>query len=82
MDDWDDIAEKYRNMEDITDADYKPLNIIWEDYTLKNSGQYHHLYIHSHNRFLAADVFINFRNKCIEIYKLNSLIFLSAPRLA
>ena len=28
---------------------------------------------------LLADVFENFRNKCIEIYELNSAHFLSAP---
>ena len=30
---------------------------------------------------LLADVFENFRNKCIEIYELNSAHFLSAPGL-
>ena len=32
--------------------------------------------------FLLADVFENFRNKCIEIYKLDPAHFLSAPELA
>ena len=32
--------------------------------------------------FLLADVFENFRNKCIEIYELDPAYFLSAPRLA
>ena len=31
---------------------------------------------------LLADVFENFRNKCIEIYKLDSTYSLSAPGLA
>ena len=31
---------------------------------------------------LLADVFENFRNMCIEIYKLDPTHFLSAPRLA
>ena len=31
---------------------------------------------------MLADVFENFRNKCIEIYELNTAHFLSAPRLA
>ena len=31
--------------------------------------------------FLLADVFENFRNKCIEIYKLDPNHFLSAPGL-
>ena len=32
--------------------------------------------------FLLADVFENFRNKCIEIYELDVANFLSAPVLA
>ena len=32
--------------------------------------------------FLLADVFENFRNNCIEIYKLDPVHFLSAPGLA
>ena len=31
---------------------------------------------------MFADVFENFRNKCIEIYKLDPAHFLSAPQLA
>ena len=31
---------------------------------------------------MFVDVFENFRNKCIEIYKLDPAQFLSAPRLA
>ena len=31
---------------------------------------------------MLADVFENFRNKCIEIYELNPAHFLSAPGLA
>ena len=33
------------------------------------------------NTFLLADVFENFRNKCIEIYELDPVHFLSAPGL-
>ena len=31
---------------------------------------------------LLADVFENFRNKCIEIYELDPAHFLSAPKLS
>ena len=34
------------------------------------------------NTLLLADVFENFRNKCIEIYELDSAHFLSAPGVA
>ena len=37
--------------------------------------------IFERDTLLLADVFENFRNKCIEIYELNSAHFLSAPGL-
>ena len=48
---------------------------------LKNLGDYHGLYVQS-DTLLLADVFENFRSKCIEIYKLDPAHFLSAPGLA
>ena len=42
---------------------------------------YHYLYVQS-NTLLFPDVFENFRNKCIEIYELDSAPFLSASGLA
>ena len=44
-------------------------------------GEYHDLYVQSDTLFFA-DVFENFRDKCIEICKLNPAHFLSAPGLA
>ena len=52
-----------------------------ELFKLKNLGEYHGLYVQS-NTFLLADVFENFRNKCIEIYELDPAHFLSATGLA
>ena len=48
---------------------------------LKNLGDYHDLYVQC-DTLLLADVFENFRNKCIEIYELDPAHFLSAPGLA
>ena len=39
------------------------------------------MYVQS-NTLLLSDAFENFRNKCIEIYKLDPAHFLSAPGLA
>ena len=50
-------------------------------FEIKNLGEYHDLYIQS-DTLLLADVFENFRDKCIEIYELNPAHFLSAPGLA
>ena len=43
--------------------------------------EYHDLYVQS-DTLLLADVLENFRNKCIEIYELDLVPFLSAPELA
>ena len=44
-------------------------------------GDYHDLYVQC-DTLLLADVFENFRDKCIEIYELDPAHFLSAPGLA
>ena len=44
-------------------------------------GEYHNLYVQS-DTLLVADMFENFRNKCLEIYGLNPIYFVSAPGLA
>ena len=46
----------------------------------KNLGDYHDFYVQI-DTLLLADVFENFRNKCIEIYELDPVYFLSAPGL-
>ena len=69
------------NLENITDKDYEHVKKVWEAFEIKNLGEYHDLYVQC-DTFLLADVFENFRNKCIEIYKLDPAHFLSAPGLA
>ena len=54
---------------------------VFEEFKLKNLGDYHDLYVQS-DTLLLADVFENFRNKCIEIYELDPAHILSAPGLA
>ena len=54
---------------------------MFEEFNLKRLGDYHDLYVQS-DTLLLADVFENFRNKCIEIYELDPAHFLSAPGLA
>ena len=44
-------------------------------------GEYHGLYVQSETTLLA-DVLENFRDKCLEIYELDSAHFLSAPGLS
>ena len=69
------------NLEDITDKDYEYAQKVREVFEIKNLGEYHDLYVQS-DTLLLADVFGNFRDKCIEIYELGPAHFLSAPGLA
>ena len=64
-----------------TDKDFANAQKVFEEFKLKNLGDYQDLYVQS-DTLLLADVFENFRNKCIEIYELDSAHFLFAPRLA
>ena len=68
-------------MEDITDADYVHAKRVCKDFEIKNLGEYHDLHVQS-DTLLLADVFENFRNMCINIYKLDPAKFLSTPGLA
>ena len=68
------------NLEDITDKDYAHAQKVWELFEIKNLGEYHDLYVQCYT-LLLADVFQNFRDKCIEIYGLDRTHFLSAPGL-
>ena len=50
---------------------------MFEEFKLKNLGGYHYLYV-QRDTLLLTDVFENFRNKCIEKYKLDPAHFLFA----
>ena len=69
------------NFENIIDKDYTHAQKMFEELKVKNLRDYHDLYVQS-DTLLLADVFENFRNKCIEIYELDSAHFLSGPGLA
>ena len=55
--------------------------IIFKIFNLKNLGGNHDLHVQS-DTLLSADVFENFRNKCLEVYELDPAHFLSLPGLA
>ena len=65
-----------RNLENITDKDYEHVKKVWREFEIKNLGEYHELYVQC-DTLLLADVYENFRNKCIEMY--DPAHFLSAP---
>ena len=69
------------NMEVITSVDYRHAKRVYKEFKLKNLSGSHDLYV-QRDTLLLADVFENFRNKCIEIYELDPAHFMSAPGLA
>ena len=91
MDDWDrsdeeklpDKSDFYSslNMEEISEIDYRHPKKVFNKFNIKNLGEYHDLYAQN-DTLLLADVFENFRNICLKIYKLDPTYFLSAPGLA
>ena len=66
------------NNEHITDEDYEHAQKVWSTFKIKNLREYHDLYVQS-DTALLADLFENFKGKCIELYRLDSAHFLSAP---
>ena len=69
------------NLEDIADVNYRHAKRVFKNLNKKNLGDYHDFYVQS-DTLLLTDVFENFRNKCIEMTKLDPAPFLSVPRLA
>ena len=69
------------NLENITDKDYTHAQKVVEVFGIKNRGEYHDLYVQC-DTLLLADMFENFRDKCIKIYQFDPAHFVSAPGLA
>ena len=61
--------------------DYRHGNNVFKRFKLKNLGEYHDLFVQS-DTLLLADVFEDFRNKCLEVYELDRAHILSLPGLA
>ena len=68
-------------MENIVDINYILGNNVFKIFKLENLGDYHDLYVSSDTLSLA-DVFENFRDKCVKVYELDPTHFLSLPGLA
>ena len=69
------------NLEDVTDKDYAHAQKVWEVFETKDRGEYRDSYVQC-DTLLLADVFGKFRDKCIEIHKLDPAHFLSVAGLA
>ena len=67
--------------EGISDEDYERVKKVWELFDMKILQDYHDLY-NVTDVLLLADVFENFRNICMENYKLDPAHYFTAPGLA
>ena len=68
------------NMSDISKYDYEHVQKVGKEFKLKNLGEYHDLYLKT-DVLLLSNVFEEFRNKCMNIYKLDPAHFYTSPGL-
>ncbi|XP_031355178.1 uncharacterized protein LOC116179519 [Photinus pyralis] len=62
----------------ISDQEYSHARNVWRKFETQNLGQYSDLYLMS-DVLILADVFTNFREKCITTHKLDPAFFFTAP---
>ena len=67
-------------LEDISDKDHNHIQKVWDEFEIRNRGEYHDLYVQT-DTLLLADVFGKFRDKCIEIHGFDPSYFYSVPGL-
>ncbi|XP_065654946.1 uncharacterized protein LOC136081548 [Hydra vulgaris] len=67
--------------EDISDNDYSHAQNVWNEFNCKTFRDYHDL-CNVSNVLLQADVFENFRDVCMNIYKLDPAWYYTSPELA
>ena len=65
----------------ITKTNYKHVWNVWNTFNMKTLKEYHELY-NITDVLLLADVFENFRDLCLKIYKLDPVYYFTAPGLA
>ena len=63
------------NLENISDSDLDHVKNVTNTFKIDNLGEYHDLFVKS-DVALLADVFENFRDKCLKINKLDPAYYL------
>ena len=69
------------NEVNVSDEDYKHAQNVWNEFGIKNMGEYHDLYLKT-DVLLLADVFEELRNVCLENYDLDPAWYYTSPGLA
>ena len=64
----------------ISDENYLTCNKIWNEFNMKNMGDYHDHYLKK-DVLLLADVFEKFIDTCLKFYKLDPCHYFSSPGL-
>ena len=66
---------------EITDEDYQHAQNVWNTFNCQTFQDYHNIYLKS-DVLLLADVFENFRKKCLKYYELDPCHYYTAPGLS
>ena len=69
------------NDSDISIEDYQHAQNVWETFKMKTMRDYHDLYLES-DVLLLSDVIENFRDVCLDNYRLDPAFYYTAPGLA
>ena len=69
------------SLSSISDDDYTHAKNVWKTFHMITMGDYHELYLKT-DVLLLADVFENFRKKCLEYYGLDPAHYYTAPGLS
>ena len=69
------------NMSNVNDKDYDHARKVWNEFKIKNMGEYHDLYLVT-DVILLANVFESFRTVCMDNYGLDPAHFYTSPGLA
>ena len=69
------------NMSSISEEDYQHAQKVWEEFGIRDQGDYHDLYLRT-DVVLLANVYETFRDTCLKHYKLDLVHFYISPGLA
>ena len=69
------------NDSEISEEDYIHAQNVWKTFNMKTMRDYHDLYLKS-DVLLLSDVFENFRDVCLDNYRLDPIFYYTAPGLA